>query len=331
MTRRARITLPSLVLLLTLAFVWSLSVGAVKIPASVIINTLFDLDGDQQRFIINRSRLPRSLLAVLTGGAMALSGVIVQALLRNALASPKIIGINSGAALAVLLGTSLAPDLALAWLPLVALLGGTLAAGTIYGLSALRPMSPERLILVGIAVGLVCDAGVDFIMVTASTFEISAPLVWLTGSLWARGWQHLSAVWPFLSLLSALCLCLFFRLDLMRLGTSQATALGVNVRLERFVLLAIATLLASISVSVVGVIGFVGLMAPHIARQLVGGRHGVLLPTAMLIGALLVVLADATGRVLVPPLEISAGILTALFGAPFFVFILLTSRMETRE
>lgn len=331
MTVRPGFVLLSLGLFLVLTFVWSLSVGAVKVPTSVILNTLFDLEGEQQRFIINRSRLPRSLLAMLTGSAMALSGAVVQALLRNALASPKIIGINSGAALAVLLGTSLVPGLALAWMPLVALLGGTLAAGAIYGLSAVRPMSPERLILVGIAVGMACEAGVDFIMVTASTFEISAPLVWLTGSLWARGWQHLAAVWPFIVFLSAVGVGMFFRLDLMRLGAAQAAALGVNVRLERLVLLAVATLLASLSVSVVGVIGFVGLMAPHIARQLVGGRHGVLLPTAMLIGALLVVLADATGRVLAPPIEVPAGILTAMFGAPFFVFVLLTSRMEARE
>lgn len=330
MTRPTAI-LTGMILLLAGAFVWSLSAGAVAIPADVIINTLFDLDGPRQDFIINRSRLPRSLLSLTTGGALALSGVIIQALLRNALASPKIIGVNSGAALAVLLMAIFAPQLSLGWLPLVAAIGGIVAAAVIFALAQLRPISPARLALVGVAVGMTCEAGVDFILVTSDVYEISAPLVWLTGSLWGRGWPHLNAVWPVLGVLALVCLALAHRLDLIRLGSAQARGLGVNVRAERLVLLTLATLLAAISVSVVGTLGFVGLMAPHIARTLVGGTHRALLPVAMLTGALLVLLADAAGRSILPPLEISAGILTAMLGAPFFIFLLLSKRSEARE
>ena len=328
MSLRFGITLTALTLLCILASVWSISAGAVQISTAEIINTLFNLDGPKQEYIINRSRLPRTLLALVTGGALALSGAIIQALLRNPLASPKIIGINSGAALAVLLGTLFFPDIALRWLPVIAAIGAIAVAVFIFALAELRPISPARLALVGIAVGFTCDAGVDYILVTASTYEFSAPLVWLTGSLWARGWSHLNAVWPALIALSALCLLLSFRLDLIRLGAAQATGLGMNVRLERLILLGLATLLAALSVSVVGVLGFVGLMSPHIARKLVGGVHRGMLPVAMLTGMLLVVLADATGRVILPPIEVSAGILTAIFGSPFFIFILLTSRSE---
>ena len=330
MTRRLGLTLGGLAGCLLLAFIFALSAGAVAIPAQVIVNTLFDLDGPQQSFIINRSRLPRSLLALITGAALALSGVIIQALLRNALASPKIIGINSGAALAVLASAMIAPGLTLAWLPLVAATGGVLAAGFVYALAELRPVSPARLALVGLAVGMTCDAGVDFVLVTADTYDISAPLVWLTGSLWSRGWQHLSTVWPLLAPLIAVCLFLSYRLDLIRLGAAQAQGLGMNVRFERMVLLSLATLLAAVSVSVVGVLGFVGLMAPHIARRLIGGTHRAVLPVAMLLGAFLVVLADAAGRALFPPIEVSAGILTAMFGAPFFIFLLLTQKTQAR-
>lgn len=330
MTRATAIGL-GLWVVLMVAIVVSLGAGAVAIPASVILNTLFDLDGPQQGFIINRSRLPRTLLAVLTGSSLALSGAIIQALLRNPLASPKIIGINSGAALAVLLAAVLAPGLTLGWLPAVAATGGILAAAIIYLLAEVRPISPARLALVGIAVGFTADAGVDFILVTADTYDISAPLVWLTGSLWSRGWSHLGAVAPFLIPLAFLCIVLAHRLDLIRLGSAQATGLGVHVRRERLILLVLATLLAAISVSVVGVLGFVGLMAPHIARMLVGGTHRALLPTALLTGAILVVLADAAGRALFPPIEISAGILTAMFGAPFFVFLLMTRQIEARQ
>ena len=316
--------------LLILAMIASLAAGPVAISAPVIVNTLFDLDGPQQEFIINRSRLPRTLLAVTTGAALALSGAIIQAILRNPLASPKIIGINSGAALAVMLGAMFAPGLALASLPALAAAGGIAAAAVIYVLAELRPISTARLALVGIAVGFAADAGVDFVLVTADTYDISAPLVWLTGSLWSRGWAHLDAVAPLLIPLAALCLILSYRLDIIRLGAAQATGLGMHVRGERLLLLGLATLLASISVSVVGVLGFVGLMAPHIARMLVGGRHRVLLPVAMLTGALLVVIADAAGRALFPPIEISAGILTAMFGAPFFVYLLLTRQIEAQ-
>ncbi len=329
--KRLTWALSTLTVLTILVFIWSLSSGAVTIPAATIINTLFDLDGPQQGFIINRSRLPRSLLAFCTGGSLAISGVIIQALLRNPLASPKIIGINSGAALGVLLSVIFAPSLGLNWLPLVAACGGILAAAIIFAIAEFGPISPARLALVGIAIGMTCDAGVDFILATSDIYDVSAPLVWLTGSLWSRGWQHLNAVWPILLSLSALCVLYSYRLDLIRLGTAQATGLGLNVRKERLALLTLATLLAAVSVSVVGVLGFVGLMAPHIARQLVGGTHRGLLPTAMLIGAILVMLADATGRALFAPIEISAGILTAMFGAPFFVFLLLSNRTEARE
>ena len=323
---RLPLSLAGLSVGLVLALLWCMSAGAVRIPAEVIVNTILDLDGPQQDFIINRSRLPRSLLALITGASLALSGAIIQALLRNPLASPKIIGINSGAALAVLLSALLVPGLALTWLPAIAAIGGTLAAAFVFALAELRPVSPARLALVGIAVGFTCDAGVDFVLVTADTYAISAPLVWLTGSLWSRGWQHLSAVWPGLLLLSAMVMVMSYRLDLIRLGTAQATGLGMNVRAERLILLTLATLLAAISVSVVGALGFVGLMAPDIARTLVGGGHRGLLPVTMLTGALLVVLADGAGRAILPPVEVSAGILTAMFGAPFFIFILLTSR-----
>lgn len=329
MTRPA-LTLTGLATLTLLAALWSLAAGAVAIPPGTIFNTLFDLDGPQQAFIINRSRLPRTLLALTTGGALALSGTIIQAILRNPLASPKIIGINSGAALAVLLAGLIAPDLALAWLPAFAALGGCLAAASVLILAELRRVSPARLALVGIAVGFCCDAGVDYILVTAEAYDISAPLVWLTGSLWSRGWQHLNTVWPLIAPLTLAVLALSHRLDIIRLGAAQATGLGMNVRAERLLLLTLATLLAALSVSAVGVLGFVGLMAPHIARQLVGGTHRLLLPTSLLTGMALVTLADAAGRALLPPIELSAGILTALFGAPFFIVILLTSRTEAR-
>jgi iron complex transport system permease protein len=319
-----------LVVGLILSAIWSLSAGAVPISWQVIANTLFDLEGPKQEFIILKSRLPRTLLAMLTGGSLALSGAIVQALLRNPLASPKIIGINSGAALGVCLMVLVLPGISLAWLPVAAVAGGIIAALVIYLGADLRGASPVRLALVGIAVGFVFDAGVDFILVTSSDAQFSAPLIWLTGSLWARGWTHLGLVWPWLAMLAVLAMLFSYWLDLIRLGETTATGLGLRVRVARLVLLSIAVLLAALSVSVVGVLGFVGLMAPHIARTLVGGSHKAMMPCAMLVGMWLVVLADAVGRAIAPPVEVSAGVLTAMLGAPFFVYVMIRAGRAAR-
>ena len=310
-------------LCIILAFIYSLSAGAISVSWQVIVNTLFNLEGEKQTYIVLSSRLPRSLIALLVGGCLAVSGTIIQALMRNPLASPKVIGINAGAALAVCLMMMLLPNVPLTYLPLAAMLGGTLASLIVYLGSEWRDSSITRLALIGIAVGFVCDAGIDYILFSTPTAQLTTPLVWLTGSLWSRGWSHLEMSWHILSFLAISALILSYRLDLIRLGSMHAKGLGVNVRFERFLLLAIASLLASISVSVVGVLGFVGLMAPHIARSLVGGSHRALIPTSILVGMLLVVLADACGRAIAPPIEVSAGILTALFGAPFFIYILI--------
>lgn len=315
----------ALLLLVCVCSVWSLMVGAVSIPAQVTINTLFDLDGEQQKYIILKSRLPRVILALITGGALAMSGAIIQAIIRNPLASPKIIGVNSGAALFACLMIVLLPGIPASYLPLAACIGGVTAALVIFFATFGRSFSAFHLTLVGIAVGFICEAGVDYILVAMPTHELSTPLVWLTGSFWGRSWSHVNAVWLPLGVLATAGLVLAYRLDILQLGAETATGLGLHVQIQRLILLLIATLLASLSVGVAGVLGFVGLMAPHIARRLVGGNHRILLPTSALIGMLLVVIADGAGRAIFPPIEISAGILTSIFGAPFFIYIMLTS------
>lgn len=317
-----------LLILVVIASLWSLMVGAVSIPVQVTINTLFDLDGDQQKYIILKSRLPRVVLALMTGGALAISGAIIQAIIRNPLASPKIIGVNSGAALFACLMIILLPDIPASYLPLAACAGGILAALIIFFATFGRNLSGVHLALVGIAVGFICESGVDYILVALPTHELATPLVWLTGSFWGRSWMHVYAVWLPLCTIAVLGVTMAYRLDILHLGAETATGLGLNVQVQRLVLLLIATLLASISVGVAGVLGFVGLMAPHIARRLVGGNHRLVLPASALVGMLLVVLADGAGRAMFPPIEISAGILTAIFGAPFFIYIMLTSSKE---
>lgn len=314
--------------LVVAAALWSLSVGAVAIPLDVIVNTLFNLDGEQQTYIIMKSRLPRMVLALLAGGALALSGGIIQAVIRNPLASPNIIGINAGAALFGLAMVLMFPAIPQVWMPLAACIGGLCAAAFVMLVAHYRSLSAVHLALIGVAVGFVFEAGVDYLLIVSNDSESSAPMIWLTGSLWGRTWAHVGISWLPLLGLSVLALLLSYRLDLMALGEGTATGLGLNVPRQRLLLLLVATLLASVSVAVVGVMGFIGLMAPHIARRLAGGSHRLMLPVAALVGMLLVVLADGVGRAIAPPIEVSAGILAALIGAPFFIYIMLTTASE---
>lgn len=325
---RHLVIVAALVVLVIAASIWSIGVGAVQVRVDVIINTLFNLDGEKQTYIIMKSRLPRIVLALLSGMALGLSGAMIQAVIRNPLANPNIIGINSGAALFVLVMSMFLPWIPPAFLPLAACLGGVFAAGIVMFVAHVRSLSAIHLALIGVAVGFVFEAGVDYLIVTASDNESSAPLIWLTGSLWARNWGQVEMSWlPFI-VLSVIGLLLTFRLNLVALGDETATGLGLNVRWQRLLLLTVAALLASVVTAVVGVMGFIGLMAPHIARRLVGGDHRVMLPVAALVGMLLVVLSDAVGRAIAPPIEVSAGILAAIIGAPFFIYIMLTTASE---
>lgn len=326
--RRALLLIGGAAVLTLLAALWSLGVGAVAIPVDVIVNTLFNLDGEKQTYIIMRSRLPRIVLALMAGGALALSGTIIQAVIRNPLASPGIIGINSGAALFAVGMTILLPTVPQTWLPLAASLGGLTAAGIVMLVAHRRLLSAAHLALIGVAVGFVFESGVDYFLITSSDAERSAPLIWLTGSLWGRTWDHVGMSLAPLAVLAGMAMVLAYRLDLITLGEATATGLGLDVGRQRLIMLSVATLLASVSVAVVGVMGFIGLMAPHIARHLIGGGHRLLLPLAMLVGMLLVTLADGVGRAIAPPIEVSAGILSALIGAPFFVYVMLTTASE---
>lgn len=322
--RDGAVKLIILVMILPVLMFVSLFAGAVPLQFETVVNSLLDLDGPRQDFIVLQSRLPRILLAAVAGGALALSGALIQALMRNPLASPKIVGINSGAALAVLLAIFYVPAMPVSMLPLPALAGGLVAGLLVWWCAQWRNIEPRHLTLVGLAMGLTLDAGVDMMLVANTGPESSAPLIWLSGSLWGRGWVHLVNVAPILLGLAATTVLLAFRLDLQALGSDRAAGLGVRVNMERTIALFAAVALASVSVSVVGVIGFVGLMAPHVATRLVGGRHRVMLPAAALFGAVLTVGADTAGRAIHPPIEISAGILTALLGAAFFIWLLVT-------
>jgi len=275
---------------------------------------------DAQDFLVWRHRLPRTLIAVLAGGSFALAGALVQGVIRNPLASPEILGVTQGAGLALTIALIYFPALSLVWLPGVACLGGALGAGALALYSAGRSFSGVRFALSGVAISLTLGSVIEF-LILSHPLNINTALLALTGSLWSRTWHHVGLAVPLLAGLP-LALMLAKPLNLIGLGDEAASGLGVRLGPARLAVLVLAVILTSLGVAIIGPVSFIGLVAPHLARRLIGGRHQWLLPASAIVGAILLVLADTLGRGLIPPVEIPAGILTAIIGAPYFLWLL---------
>lgn len=315
---RKRITLRWM-LLLALVFAIILSMGA----GSVFLSPLKALQGDSLTWrILLTYRIPRTLVGGLVGAALAVSGAVMQALVRNPLADPHITGVSSGAGLVAVLVLLALPTFPMTALPAVALAGGV-GAGLLVYLVAFKGggVNPGRLALSGIAVGAVLGAGTSAILLRYA-LSANAAVVWLAGGLWGRSWEHLWALLPWAAPALAATWLLGRRIDVLSLGDDVARGLGMLVERERALLLGLAVLLAASAVSVAGPIGFVGLVVPHLSRMLAGGEFRQLMPVAGLVGATLVVIADAIGRTAFAPLEVPAGVITALIGAPYFLYLL---------
>lgn len=301
--------------------------GAYPVPPLDVVRTLFGLGDDSgQAFVINTLRLPRALVAVSVGAALAVSGAMLQGLTRNDLAAPDIIGVNAGASLAAVSLIVAAPAAATTYLQPAALSGAFLVAGVLYALAWRGNSSSVRLVLVGIGLNAIAAAGTTLMITIGEMQQVSFALIWLAGSVHGRGWDELHSFAPWLVVFLPLALFLARRLNAMNLGDDVARVLGLQVEKTRGLLLLASVGLAGTAVATAGAIGFVALMAPHIARQLVGSSYGALIPVAGATGAAIVVGADFVGRTLFAPVEIPAGIVTAVLGAPFFLFLLHRSR-----
>jgi iron complex transport system permease protein len=310
----------------------ALAVGAGEYPISPpdVVRTVLGLQtaNPDHAFIVNSLRLPRAALAALVGAALALSGAIMQGLTRNPLASPELTGVTAGASLAAVTLIVLFPSARAGVLPVAALAGALSVAGLIYALAWRQGNSPIRLILVGVGLTSVLGALITVMVTFGDINDVQRALVWLSGSVYGAGWGDVRALLPWLLVFAPGSLLLARHLDALHLGEDVARGLGSRVELQRGLLLVTSAALAAATVTVAGAVGFVGLMAPHIARKLVGPSHAGLLPTAALAGALIVTLADLTGRALLAPIEIPCGVVTAAIGAPFFMYLLYRGRNE---
>jgi len=270
-------------------------------------------------------RAPRVLAAVTAGAALALAGCLTQAVSCNPLADPGLLGITGGAGLgAVLVVTSVAATTV--GMLVAAVVGALGAFALVYLLSWRGGLSADRFLLIGIGISSAAVALTSFVLLRASPFDTPKIYTWLSGTTYGRIWDQVVPLAVVLLITLPVVLLRRRELDLLALDEDTPRVLGVKLERSRLLILAVAALLAAFSVVAVGVIGFVGLVAPHAARALVGSRHARVVPVAVLLGAVLVGLADAVGRTVIAPAQLPAGLVVAVLGAPYFVWLLWRSR-----
>ena len=328
---RNMIVMLMLIVLLFLSFLVSVNTGYIRIALADTIRILFGGGTDTENLILFQFRMPRIVISVLVGAGLALSGCIIQGITRNALADPGLLGINAGAGLMVILFVLFFDSrsvMAVFTLPFIALLGAGTAAVVVYMLSHKKGegTDPLRLILTGIAVQAGISSLTTVLVVKLDETQFNFVASWQAGSIWGSNWRFVLALLPWLLFVIPYVLSKSRILDVLNLGDEIASGLGILVEKERRGLFAAAVALAASCVAVSGSISFAGLIAPHLARRLVGPSHQTLLPVCAITGAVLVSAADTTARVVVQPSEIPTGIMVAIIGAPYFLYLLICNR-----
>ncbi|MFC4559234.1 FecCD family ABC transporter permease [Virgibacillus kekensis] len=317
-----------LVVLIIVMFFVTLSTGVIQIAPVDVVKTLFSQGTDRQELVLFDFRLPGIILAILIGAGLAVSGAILQGVTQNELADPGILGINTGAGLAVVLfifffQNQIDSVFSIFAMPFFALAGALFAAFLIYTLAWKNGVNPIRLILVGIGVNAGFSAALIIFQLKMDPQDFRQATVWLSGDIWNASWMFVLALLPWILILIPLALQRANALNVLNLGDDVAAGLGTSVEQERRVLLVIAVALAGASVAAGGAIAFLGLVVPHIARKLIGPLNQYIIPISALIGALLLMVADTIGENLLTPTQIPVGIIVAILSAPYFVYLLI--------
>ena len=319
---------------LILSALIALMSGSYAMTIGEVVNTLFGNGSKAQNVVIFDLRLPRICVAIFVGIALSTAGCILQGITKNPLAEPGMIGINAGAALAVVMLISSrstayynAISMSTIYLmPLVSFLGAFLVSLLIYFLSYKKGVKPTRLILVGIGVNSGVNAIITLYQLNMSKGDYNQAMTWISGSLWGSSWVYFKIVAPVVILLFAIVYYKSKTLDVLALGDELATGLGISVAKETRVFLVLAVALSAIATSVAGNIAFLGLLGPHIGKRLVGPKHRRLIPIAALISSCLILIADTASRNLFTPLEIPVGITLSVIGVPYFIYLMMKEK-----
>lgn len=315
-----------------LIFILSTGLGDMNIQPWTVLMVFFGGGTELEQLVVQSFRLPRIIIALLAGMSLAIAGALLQGMVRNPLASPDIIGITGGAGAAVVGFLAFFSDennaltVSIQWLPLAAFAGAAVVAFLVYFLAWKNGVSPVRLVLIGIGISALMQAIITMLMILGPIFRASQANIWITGTVNASNWKDVQILLPWTLILILIAFVLARNVNIQELGEEIATGVGSHIQRQRIILLTLATGLVGGAVAFAGGIGFVGLMAPHMARRLVGSSFGALLPVAALLGGTLVMIADLVGRTLFLPLEVPAGVFTAAIGAPYFIYLLFKTK-----
>ncbi|MBM7618809.1 iron complex transport system permease protein [Bacillus tianshenii] len=328
LVRRQRLIVGLLAFLILLTVIVGIGIGYSSVSYDRLLPTLLGNGTFKEEFVLFSIRLPRIIITLLAGMALALAGSILQGITRNDLADPGIIGINTGAGVAITVFFLFVPievGSFVYMLPLVAFIGALLTACLIYLFAYSRQtgLQPVRLVLTGVGFSMALSGIMVVLISSADREKVDFIASWLAGNIWGTDWPFILALLPWLVVLIPFTIYKANRLNLLALSEPVSVGVGLSVEKERLVMLFTAVALAASAVSVTGGIAFVGLMAPHIAKALVGPRNQLFLPVAILIGGWLLLFADTLGRNIVDPSGIPAGIMVALIGGPYFMYLLL--------
>jgi iron complex transport system permease protein len=326
--QKQRITLTVSFLFILITIVVGMGMGYSTLSYDRLLPTLFGQGTFKEEFVLFSIRMPRIIITLLSGMALALSGAILQGITRNDLADPGIIGINSGAGVAITVFFLFFPidsGTFVYMIPLVGFIGAIITACLIYMFSFNKNIGvqPVNLVLTGVGFSLALSGLMIVLISSADRVKVDFIAKWLAGNIWGTDWPFIWAILPWLVVLIPFTLYKANRLNLLGLSESVAIGVGVSIEKERIVLLLTAVALAAAAVSVTGGITFIGLMAPHIAKALVGPRNQLFIPVAILIGGWLLLFADTIGRHVIESSEIPAGIMVSIIGAPYFIYLLL--------
>jgi len=325
--KRAVVVLTVLFILAITLFLFSIALGNNGLSFADVWMTLIGQGTEGNALVIGTLRLPRVIVAILVGAALSVSGAILQGLIRNPLASPDLIGITNGAALAaVTFITYFAGTVSIQWLPAAAFAGAGLISIVIYLLAWSKGVTSTRLVLIGIGISATASSLTMLMIILSPMSSASQAFTWLTGSIYGASWDNVYALLPWVIIFLPAALIYARNVNVQELGDEMAQGLGASVQLHRGLLLLICVALAGSAVAIAGAIGFIGLIAPHIARKLVGPSFDALLPVSALIGSLMLMGADMVARTAFQPMDIPAGVFTAGVGAPFFIYLLYRNR-----
>ncbi|MFS0762461.1 MULTISPECIES: FecCD family ABC transporter permease [Peribacillus] len=307
------------IVLLILGVLTSISVGAADIDASMVLKSFFDVDSSKEQTIIRTLRLPRAIVGALVGANLAVAGALMQAITRNSLASPQVFGVNAGASFFIVSAFAFFPNLSSVSLVCVAFIGAAVGGMAVYSFASGGGMTQVKLALAGMAVHFFLSSLTQGMIIFNE--QAKDVLYWLVGSINGKTWAHVNMILPW-SLIGLLVAALFSRsVSILVLGENMAQGLGQRVYRIRILAGILVIILAGSSVAVAGPVGFVGLIIPHIVRRLVGGDYRRIIPFSALFGALLLVYADILARFIAYPFESPVGIVTAIIGAPFFLYL----------